>query len=115
MTYREDAYVVDTRSETLVQVRGGEGRRVRVRAPGGDREWEVPAEALRLATRQEREGAGIRARPSASPQGCADCTALEAARRAAAAGGDETAIADATVAVRGHFRSAHLLPAVRTS
>ncbi|MFI9236007.1 hypothetical protein [Streptomyces sp. NPDC053079] len=86
-----------------------------MRAPGGDREWEVPAQALRLATRREREAAGIRGNPSAPPHGCADCTALEAARRAAAAGGDETAIADATVAVRGHFRSAHLLPAVRTS
>ncbi|MEU7135478.1 hypothetical protein [Streptomyces sp. NPDC046261] len=107
--------MVDTRSETLAQVMGSEGPRVQVRRPGGGREWEVPAQALRLATRQEREAAGLRVSPSASPRGCADCTALEAARREAAAGGDEKATADATVAVRDHFRSAHLLPSVRVS
>ncbi|MEV4743934.1 ATP-binding protein [Streptomyces sp. NPDC049555] len=45
-----------------------------------------------------------------SPIDCPDCAALEAARRKAAAGGDRTRIEDTTVAVRSHFRDAHLLP-----
>ncbi|MEV5241036.1 hypothetical protein AB0K89_18305 [Streptomyces cinnamoneus] len=117
MTDREGAYVVDTRSGALGQVMGSVGPRVHVRPPGGGQEqtWEVPADALRLATRGEREAAGIRAAASASPVSCADCTSLEAERRRAVAGGDEDAIVDATVAVRSHFRTAHLLPAVHTS
>ncbi|GHC73466.1 hypothetical protein [Streptomyces cinnamoneus] len=115
MTYREGAYVVDTRSGTLAQVVGSAAPRVQVRPPGGGQEWDVPADALRLATRQERETAGIRAVASASPVGCTDCTTLEAERRQAVADGHEDAITDATVAVRSHFRTAHLLPAVHTS
>ncbi|MEU4213392.1 hypothetical protein AB0F13_25995 [Streptomyces sp. NPDC026206] len=115
MTYREGAYVVDTRSATLAQVMGNVGPRVQVRRPGGGQEWEVPEQALRLATRREREAAGIRGGPAASPVGCRDCAELEAARRAAVAGGDEATVVDATVAVRGHFRSAHLLPEVKIS
>ncbi|KNB50111.1 hypothetical protein [Streptomyces caatingaensis] len=54
MSYREGAYVVDTRTATLAQVMAVVGRRVYVRPPGGGREWDVPPEALRLATREER-------------------------------------------------------------
>ncbi|MEU1312856.1 ATP-binding protein [Streptomyces cinnamoneus] len=46
-----------------------------------------------------------------SPVGCADCTGLETARREAVKNGDRRRIEDATVAVRSHFRDAHLLPA----
>ncbi|MEU1783117.1 hypothetical protein ABZ545_27070 [Streptomyces abikoensis] len=71
---------------------------------------------MRLATRAEREAAGLRgsaAAPSASPVGCAECVRLEAARRAAGEyGGERTeAAVDAMVAVRSHFREAHVLPA----
>ncbi|MFF4156362.1 hypothetical protein [Streptomyces sp. NPDC001678] len=115
MTYREGAYVVDTRSATLAQVMGNVGPRVQIRRPDGGREWEAPADALRLATRAEREAAGLRASaaaPSASPFGCAECVRLEAARRAAGEYGERTeAAVDAMVAVRSHFREAHVLPA----
>ncbi|WP_171167496.1 hypothetical protein [Streptomyces sp. I05A-00742] len=59
MTYREGAYVVDTRSAKLAQVMARVGPRVYVRPPGGGREWEAPPEALRLATRDEQMAAGI--------------------------------------------------------
>ncbi|MEU1312830.1 hypothetical protein ABZ419_28600 [Streptomyces cinnamoneus] len=109
-TYREGAYVMDTRSDTFAQVIGPAGAHVRVAAPGGGRQWEVPSQWLRLATRGEREAAGVRGSAPRSAVGCADCTGLEAARRAAVAGGDEEAVVDATIAVRSHFRDAHLLP-----
>ncbi|MEU3353283.1 hypothetical protein [Streptomyces sp. NPDC037389] len=115
MTYREGAYVVDTRSATLAQVMGNVGTRVQIRRPGGGREWEAPTEALRLATRAEREAAGLRdsaAAPSASPAGCAECVRLDTARRAAGEYGELTeAAVDAMVAVRSHFRDTHVLPA----
>lgn len=107
LTYREGAYVIDTRSATLAQVMGTLGPRVQVRKPGGGREWEVPPQDLRLATRAERE----RARgQSGSPVGCTDCTELEAARRRAVASGHGKAAVDAAIAVRSHFRDAHLMP-----
>ncbi|MGI5338629.1 hypothetical protein ACQEVS_15080 [Streptomyces sp. CA-181903] len=62
MTYREGAYVVDTRSAKLAQVMAQAGRRVYVRPPRGGREWEAPAEVLRLATRDEQAAAGLAAR-----------------------------------------------------
>ncbi|MEU7131944.1 hypothetical protein [Streptomyces sp. NPDC046261] len=105
-TYRVGAYVIDTRTATLAQIMGTPGPRVQVRAPGGGREWEVPPQALRLATRGEREAAGVRGVPR-SPVGCAECAELEAVRRAAVG----AAAVDAVVAVRSHFRDAHLLPA----
>lgn len=106
-TYREGAYVIDTRTAALAQVMGAPGPLVQVRAPGGGREWEVPPQALRLATRGEREAAGVRGAAPRSPVGCAECAELEAARRAAVG----AAAVDAMVAVRSHFRDAHLLPA----
>ncbi len=50
------------------------------------------------------------ARSAKSPIGCTDCAELEAARRAAVAGSDREKVVDATVAVRSHFRDAHILP-----
>ncbi|MEU3872408.1 hypothetical protein [Streptomyces sp. NPDC029704] len=110
MTYREGAYVVDTRDATLAQVLGNAGPHVRVKEPGGAYEWYVPTNALRLATPQERRAAGLPGTVSASPIGCTECADLEAARREAVKGGDTKAITDATVAVRSHFRWAHLMP-----
>ncbi|MBC2877445.1 MULTISPECIES: hypothetical protein [Streptomyces] len=63
MTYREGAYVVDTRSAKLAQVMAHAGHRVYVRPPRGGREWEAPVEALRLATRDEQAAAGLARRP----------------------------------------------------
>ncbi|PAU45068.1 ATP-binding protein [Streptomyces albireticuli] len=48
--------------------------------------------------------------PSASPLGCRECAHLEAERRRLAADGDGEKAVDAGIAVRRHFRSAHLLP-----
>ncbi|MCD9142758.1 ATP-binding protein [Streptomyces albireticuli] len=50
-------------------------------------------------------------RPRKSPLGCTECDTLRDARRKAVADGDEEQITDATIAVRQHFRSAHILPA----
>ncbi len=108
VTYRVGAYVVDTRDDRIAEVIGAMGRRVRVRGPGGGPEWDVPFASLRLATREEREKAGVRG--TRSPLGCTECADLEAARRQAVAHGEEEAFVDATVAVRSHFRDAHLLP-----
>ncbi|MEU7136820.1 hypothetical protein [Streptomyces sp. NPDC046261] len=113
MTYRNGAYVVDTRENKLVQVVGGADARVQVQRPGGGLQWEVPASALRLATRAERDAVGLGAGAASSPVGCGECARLEAARRAAAAGDDTDAADDATIAVRRHFRDAHLLPSGR--
>ncbi len=55
-----------------------------------------------------------RRRPSSSPVGCTTCAELEADRRLAAAGDDKVRTEDATVAVRSHFRDAHLLPQGKT-
>nr|WP_308312510.1 ATP-binding protein [Streptomyces sp. ISL-11] len=46
----------------------------------------------------------------ASPVGCEECAALEAVRRRVTGEGDEEYAIDAAIAVRRHFRSAHLLP-----
>ncbi|MEU4208602.1 ATP-binding protein [Streptomyces sp. NPDC026206] len=55
-----------------------------------------------------------RAARGRSPRGCSECAELEAARRKAVAGGDGETVVDATVAVRSHFRDAHLLKRGRT-
>ncbi|GAA3048382.1 hypothetical protein GCM10020000_30810 [Streptomyces olivoverticillatus] len=67
----------------------------------------MPPQALRLATRAECDTGGVR---SGSPVGCTECTELEAARREAVTHGDSERIVDATIAVRSHFRDAHLMP-----
>ncbi|MFI2072543.1 hypothetical protein [Streptomyces triculaminicus] len=97
MTYREGAYVIDTRSGRLAQVMGTMGPRVQVRRPGGGREWEVSPQALRLATREER----------AAAEGCAECVSLRALQRAAVDGGEKRRAVEATVAVRRHVREVH--------
>ncbi|MBO0652849.1 hypothetical protein J1792_08630 [Streptomyces triculaminicus] len=101
MTYREGTYVVDTRSATLAQVMGTVGPRVQVRRPGGGREWEVPPQALRLATREER-AAAVRG------PACEECARLQAAQRAAVDGGRRDQAVAATVSLRTHVRKTHL-------
>ncbi|MBT2382662.1 hypothetical protein [Streptomyces sp. ISL-11] len=110
MTYRNGAYVVDTREDRIGQVIGGVGKRVHVRMPGGGQTWEVPFEELRLATREERAAAGlwpVGERPSL--RDCKTCPELDAAWREAKAGGDEVEAGNALVAQRRHWRS-HVLP-----
>jgi hypothetical protein len=58
MTLRVGAYVVDTRSGRLGRVMGHEGSYVQMRPVGGGREWDVPPEAVRMATPAERLSAG---------------------------------------------------------
>ncbi|MBT2385463.1 hypothetical protein [Streptomyces sp. ISL-11] len=113
MTYRPGAYVVDTRTATLAQVMGTLGPHVQVRPPRGGKEWDVPPTALRLAGREERVAAGVRDGASASPVGCGRCVALRVAYEEAR-GGDEDEAVDAAIAVRQHFRSAHLLSEANT-
>ncbi|MEU7135294.1 ATP-binding protein [Streptomyces sp. NPDC046261] len=48
-----------------------------------------------------------------SPVDCGECVALEAVRRAAVAACDTAGAEDAAIAVRSHFRDAHLLPLPR--
>ncbi|GAA3061659.1 hypothetical protein FHS39_001222 [Streptomyces olivoverticillatus] len=79
---------------------------------GTQREAELRARVRETneRSRKGRDGAGAGATTSHSPVGCAECTELEAARRSAAAGDDHAKAEDATIAVRSHFRNAHLLP-----
>ncbi|MFI1971730.1 hypothetical protein [Streptomyces cinnamoneus] len=105
MTYRPGAYVVDTRENRLAQVMGGTGVRVQVQRPGGGLQWEVPATALRLATRAEREAAGLAG--TAAPVGCPECRELTAAQRAAVDRGDRALAVTRTIAVRSHYRASH--------
>lgn len=109
MTYRNGAFVVDTREGRLAQVIGGAGGRVQLRKPGGGLEWEVPFASLRLATREEREAAGLWPAGPRPAYGCEECAELDAARRAAARGTDEVEAGNALVAQRRHWRSAHML------
>ncbi|KAB7849916.1 hypothetical protein [Streptomyces mobaraensis] len=103
MTYRTGTYVVDVRENRLVQVIGAAEDRVQVRRPGGGLEWEVPPSVLRLATREERNAAGLRPYQT----GCGRCAELEAARRAAAGGGDTAVAGDATAAALTHWVTEH--------
>ncbi|MFG2137454.1 hypothetical protein [Streptomyces sp. NPDC048650] len=48
------AYVVDTRTGRVGQVRGGAGPYLRLRPVGGGREWECAPAAARPATAVER-------------------------------------------------------------
>ncbi|MBB4891713.1 anti-sigma regulatory factor (Ser/Thr protein kinase) [Streptomyces olivoverticillatus] len=52
---------------------------------------------------------GVRPAKARSLVGCTDCKKLETARRRAVAKGEETRIVEATIAVRSHFRHAHLM------
>ncbi|MEU1377302.1 hypothetical protein ABZ442_27150 [Streptomyces triculaminicus] len=99
MTYRNGVYVMDIRENRIAQVIGRTGDRVQVRTPGGALEWEVPAIALRLATREERDAAGLR--PYLS--GCDECAELEAARQEASPGERPRA----TAAARTHWIVVH--------
>ncbi|MFD7235612.1 hypothetical protein ACFWAT_09900 [Streptomyces syringium] len=109
MTYRNGAFVMDTRENRIAQVIGNAGRRVQVRRPGGGLEWEVPCSVLRLATREERVAAGLWPVGPRPLLGCGECAELTAAWREAAAGEDEVEAGDALVALRRHRRASHLL------
>ncbi|WP_344023428.1 hypothetical protein [Streptomyces luteireticuli] len=50
---------MDTRREKVGQVMDRNGQNVWLRPPGGGREWEARAEALRLATPEERHRSGV--------------------------------------------------------
>ncbi|MEV6672242.1 hypothetical protein [Streptomyces sp. NPDC051162] len=113
MAYRNGVFVVDTREGRIVQVIDSVGKRVFVRAPGGGAEWEVPFSALRLATREERDEAGLWPTGTWSRSRCPECPVLERAWREAAAGGDKMREATALVALRGHERVVHMLLGVR--
>ncbi|MCM2419748.1 hypothetical protein [Streptomyces sp. RKAG293] len=58
-TYREGAYVVDAMTAELAMVVRPSGALVVLQRPGTDRRWEADPDALRLATRDERERAGL--------------------------------------------------------
>ncbi|MFI9305792.1 hypothetical protein [Streptomyces triculaminicus] len=75
--YRKGAYVVDVREDRIAQVIGGSSSRVQLQSPDGTLQWEVPFAALRLATGEEREAAGLR--PYLGT--CPDCVTLAARRR----------------------------------
>ncbi len=107
MTYRNGAFVVDTREERIGQVIDSIGARVHLREPGGGREWEVPFSALRLATRDEREVIGLWPQMIRPMTGCAECPELAAALREAQAGDDKLKKSRALVAQRGHWRLEH--------
>ncbi|QTT75163.1 hypothetical protein J7W19_18895 [Streptomyces mobaraensis NBRC 13819 = DSM 40847] len=97
MTYRAGSYMVDVRDGRLAQVAEAADGLVRVRSlNGGGEPWTVPPTALRLATREERQAAGLRPYQT----GCDECAALDVVRKAAGGG-------DATAAVYTHWIVAH--------
>lgn len=53
-------YVVDTRTGAVGRVVGPSGGYVRLRAPGGGREWDAPPEALRLVAARSPEELRVR-------------------------------------------------------
>jgi hypothetical protein len=61
MTYRTGVFAVDTSTGKLGQIMDTTGLHVHLRPVGGGKEWTCPPKALRLATREEREAAGVRA------------------------------------------------------
>ncbi|MBZ4322689.1 hypothetical protein [Streptomyces huiliensis] len=104
VTYRAGSYVVDVRDGRLAQVAETADDLVHVRSPnGGGEPWTVPPDALRLATRAERQAAGLRPYQT----GCDECAALETVRRAAGSG-------DATAAAYTHWIVAHSASAMGT-
>ncbi|MFI9205632.1 hypothetical protein [Streptomyces sp. NPDC053048] len=105
MTYRIGAYVMDTRENRIAQVIGQTESRVQLQAPDRSLQWEAPATALRLATREERNAAGLR--PYLG--GCAECVALEDAHRNAAAEDRPRVTAEA----RTHWIVAHAVAEAR--
>ncbi|MEU2873877.1 hypothetical protein ABZ769_32530 [Streptomyces olivoreticuli] len=107
MTYRNGAFVMDTRDGRIAQVIGGRGQRVNVREPGGGVEWEVPFGAVRLATREERGAAGLW--PEGSPARCAECEELKVALRETEARGGKADVDNALVAQRKHWTNTHTL------
>jgi hypothetical protein len=46
---KRGSYAVDTRTDRIGHVMGHHGEFVRLRPPGGGREWDCPPEALRPA------------------------------------------------------------------
>ncbi|MGK5547547.1 hypothetical protein ACSNOH_22845 [Streptomyces sp. URMC 127] len=108
MTYRIGAFVMDTREGRIAQVIGAAGSRVTLRRPGGGLEWEAPFGALRLATREEREAAGLWPSGARPMLGCAECAELKAAYDAAVAGGDPYVTGEALVVRRRHWRMVHM-------
>ncbi|EME98351.1 hypothetical protein J7W19_08440 [Streptomyces mobaraensis NBRC 13819 = DSM 40847] len=57
--YRPGAWLTDTRRGKVGQVTGHWGPKVRLRPPGGGREWEAEPGRVRPATLEERERAGV--------------------------------------------------------
>ncbi|MGW1073495.1 hypothetical protein [Streptomyces sp. NPDC002537] len=113
MTYRNGAFVVDTREGRIAQVIDSVGGRVRVRTPGGGAEWEVPFSALRLATREERDEAGLWPTAIRPLNGCPECPELNRAWREAEAGDDRLKAARELLALRRHECVVHMLPGGR--
>ncbi|GAA2921500.1 hypothetical protein GCM10020221_17150 [Streptomyces thioluteus] len=109
MTYRVGSYVVDVGKGQVVQVVGATDGLVRVSDVGGGPQRGVPAEMLRLATREERQAAGLRP----YQVGCDTCAELEMARQAAAAGEDRDRSRNATAAAYAHWIASHSVPTSR--
>ncbi len=57
--YRPGVWLTDMRRGKVGQLMEDWGARVRLRAPGGGREWEVEQGRVRPATLEERERAGV--------------------------------------------------------
>ncbi|MGI5339440.1 hypothetical protein ACQEVS_19660 [Streptomyces sp. CA-181903] len=105
MTYRAGSYVVDVRSGRLAQVAEAVDGLVHVRnLDSAGESWAAPPDALRLATREERQAAGLRPYQT----GCDECAALETVRRVAGGG-------DATAAAYTHWIVAHAASAMGRS
>jgi hypothetical protein len=113
MTYRIGAYVVDLETARLGQVVREAASRVVLRQPSIGLEWEANPGALRLASRHEREAAGVHlnetsvAAPVTVPADCDECQRLGRAEAEARSASDHSRAADYRVLARRHLRNAH--------
>ena len=94
-----------------------------LRPVGGGREWQASPASLRVATREQRLSAGVRAaneragratwgyvdlgRPPQPVTDCETCAEVAGLRQAARAASDASAETDADVLMRRHHRAEH--------
>ncbi|MCC3768746.1 hypothetical protein [Streptomyces sp. UNOC14_S4] len=109
MTYRNGAFVVDTRGDRarVAQVIDSLGQQAHLRAPGGGEEWKALFSDLRLATREERARATRWPQLKRPPFDCEECSKDIAAYQEAMESGNDFRTATALVRQRTHWRLEH--------
>jgi len=114
--------VYDAQTRKVGEYRDEVGPYVMLRPVGGGREWQADPARVRVATREERLGAGVRAAndrsrygqltpsqpvPPVPVTGCVTCEELATRREEARAAFDGSAVTDANVLLRQHQGREH--------